>query len=194
MKRLLPLLLGFLTACGGDSPRLEVSGDVERCKERLASIHEALSAFGKKAGHAPQSSGVGFLAELITSGILADTPENRALLTCPGKGAEAVPEGTDYNKLTDLNGSHSAYAGRNARSHPLSSYPYGGRDVGPVVACDNAGGMNHDGVMNALFSDGSIRTYVIEELIERGELEAGTTTIEIGPDCAIEDLRVLTKD
>lgn len=184
-----------LGACGDDDPRLAVADDVELCKEHLSAIHAGLCAYTQEVGRPPQSSGVALLAELIASGVWKDTPENRALLTCPGPNAELAPPDTDFLKVDRLSDASSAYAARNTRTLPFADYPEGGPALAPVAACDNVGGsMNHPGLMNVLYSDGSIRTYVLSELIERGKLPPGTTLLVPGPDSALEELRVLTVD
>lgn len=192
----LPLALGTLGACSGeDGPQLTVTDDVERCKEHLLAIHQGLIQYTQQVGRPPQSSGVALLAELIASGVWKDTPENRALLTCPGPNAELAPPDTDFLKVDRLSDASTAYAARDTRTHPFEAYPEGGASLGAVVCCDNVGGtMNHAGLMNVLYSDGSIRTFVLEDLIERGVLAPGTTVIVPGPHAPLEDLRVLTVD
>lgn len=185
-----------LGACGGgDDPRLAVTDDVERCKQHLSAIHQGLVLYTQQIGRPPQSSGVALLAELIASGVWQDTPENRALLTCPGPNAELAPPDTDFLKVDALSDASSAYAARDARTHPFEAYPEGGPGLAAVVACDNVGGtLNHRGLMNVLYSDGSIRTFVLDELIERGTLPPGTSVLVPGPRSPIADLRVLTVD
>lgn len=195
-RRALALVVLALGSCSeSESPVLAVSDDVELCKEHLAAIHQGLVLYTQKVGRPPQASGVALLAELLTSGVWQDTPENRALLTCPGKNAELAPPDTDFMKPDRLSDASSAYAARDVRSHPFRTYPQGGAELGAVVACDNSGGgMNHDGVLNVLYSDGSIRTFVLAEMVERGALPPDTTLVTPGPQSAIADLRVLTVD
>ena len=193
--RSLSLLCLLLVACGEDGPQLEVSSDAERCKDHLLAIHEGLVEYGRRTGRAPQSSGVAALGELFSSGVWPLDDEHRAHLRCPGPNAHAVPADTRYDLLEGLSAEHSSYAARNMRAHPLETYPIGGRDVAAMVACDNAGPTsNHEGVTNVLYTDGSIRTFVVEELIAAGTLPAGTSKLVVGPDSPIESLRVLATD
>ena len=49
----------------------------------------------------------------------------------------------------------------------------------------------YDTVKNALFADGSVRTYSLRQEIEAGTLPAGATTIPVGPESPLADLRKL---
>ena len=69
---------------------------------------------------------------------------------------------------------------------PLERFPTSGKEV--LLACANRGVMNHEGVTNALFADGSVVTYELELEIGRGLLPAGSTHIPVGPKSPIEAL------
>ena len=178
----------------GDDPRPDFGSDVEACKQNLTAIHDGLLRYRERFGRAPQGSGVAFFAELIASGVWEDTPENRARLTCPGKNAAPVPEGTDYADLDSLTGASSAYAGRNSAEFPLLKFPAGGAELEALVACDGSRGMNHDGVLNVLRSDGSIATLSVEQELERGRIPPGSTAIPVGKGSPIPELTKLTGD
>jgi hypothetical protein len=154
----------------GESAFPDVPSDVHVCKENLRAIYAGLREFRNEKGAAPTQPGRAFFEELITSGLWEDTPANRGRLTCPGSGG---------------------YAGRDTREHPLAKFPSGGADIQTLIACDNASGLNHEGAMNMLQSDGTVITYQLEELIERLTLPAGTLNIPVGPDSPLESLRVL---
>ena len=176
----------------GGAPIVDLSGDVSACAANLRQIHAGLLRYALREKHAPTESGVRLLGALFASGALE--PANRAYLSCPGPGAAAVPEKVDYRYLEALTGADSAYAARDNVAFPLAKFPSGGAELEPLVACDNAHGLNHDGCMNVLYSDGSVVTLFLAEEIERGLLPAGATTIPIGKDSPILDLCKLTTD
>jgi len=97
---------------GDDAPVYDVPSDVAACAANLREIYGGLILYSVREKHAPPQSGVRFLGALLASGALEDTPANRARLTCPGKGAEAVRAGLDYRALDTLTEADSAYAAR----------------------------------------------------------------------------------
>src|SRR5262245_54663908 len=167
-----------------------MSSDVSECAVNLKEIYRGLilENVSLRDPH-PREWGVRLLGELIASGALEDTPGNRARLTCPGPNAEHVRANVDYRDLAKLTGADSAYAARDTVNFPLTKFPSGGSEIEPLVACDNAHGMNHRGCMNVLYSDGSVVTLFLAEEIEAGRLPAGTKTIPVGKDSPIPDLR-----
>ena len=189
-----PALLGLgACSCGAaESPVVEFDSDVDSCRARLKNIYDGLRALKDEQGVTPSAPGVDFFAVLIAEGQWEDVPEARALLSCPGPGVPAIDFSSSFADLGSVTGEHSAYAGRDTANHPLAAFPTRGTE--PLIACDNAAGMNHDGVMNVLYADGSIKTYVLEQEREKGTLGADETTIWIGPNSQLEDLRKLTLD
>jgi len=188
----LALGLWFWTERGED-PRAGVSADLEQCTEHLRHLYQALLAERQRTGALPAGSGVALFGGLIASGDLADTPENRRWLTCPGPGAEPVGAHTDYRDPATLDAGSSAYAGRDQVRHPLLKFPAGGSELEPLIACDNAHGLNHAGAMNLLRTDGSVVVLTLERLIAEGVLPAGATTIPVGPDSPVPELAKLTQ-
>jgi hypothetical protein len=187
------IILCFRFGCDrGEDPRHDVPDDVRTCRENLREIHEGLLAYQAKFGELPGGSGPRFLAALIAGGIWEDTPENRAKLTCPGPHASPVPENVDWSDAGSLTAAHSAYAVRDFAAHPLVRFPTGGDE--PILACDNAHAMNHDGATNVLYADKTVRTFLIEQEIARGRVPAGTTNLILGPESPLPDLRKLRAD
>jgi hypothetical protein len=178
----------------GEGPVVDVPSDVNECAANLRHVYAALLRYGGSEKRVPAESGVRFLAALIASGALEDAPESRARLTCPGPRAEPVRAGADYRAPAGLTAADSAYAARDALAHPLAKFPAGGAELEALVACDNARGLNHEGCMNVLYSDGSVRTLLLAQEIERGHLPAGATTISVGKDSPIPDLRKLSTE
>lgn len=180
-------------SCGAaESPVVVFDSDVDSCRARLKNIYDAMRAMKDEQKVVPSAPGVGFFAQLISEGQWEDIPETRALLSCPGVNVPAIDFSTSFADLDALTGTHSAYAGRDTVNHPLAAFPTRGTE--PLMACDNAAGMNHDGVMNVLYADGSIKTYVVEQEREKGTLGPEESIFWIGPNAQLEDLRKLTLD
>jgi len=178
----------------GDDPRLDAPRDVERCSENLRALYAGLLEHQKRFGRAPAGSGTAFLAELISSGVWADTPETRARLTCPGPGAARVRADVDYRRLETLAPADSAYAARDTARCPLVKFPSGGAELEPLVACDNAHGANHAGCTNLLYSDGSVVVLLDEQLRARGLLAEGARAPKAGPASPVPELAKLAGD
>ena len=199
-KRLVPLIVIALAAAifwwtrqGASSPMHDVDSDVRDCRTNLHAIYDALRAYNAERGTTPPEPGVAFLAALAAGGYLEGSAAER--LTCPGSGAHAVPSGTDFAAPDAVDERSSAFAARDVALHPLAKFPSGGREIQALVACDNAHGMNHSGgVMNVLYSDRTVKTLELDQLIESGVLPAGATLIPVGPESPIEELRVLRAD
>jgi len=178
---------------GGPEPVVELESDVQLCAENLRVIHAALVEYERRTGHAPRGAGVAFLAELVASGVLEDTPASRARLTCPGPGSSAPRANARWSEPDSLGEGDTAYAARDAQRFPLAKFPSGGSELEPLVACDGARGLNHAGCINLLQSDGSVVTLELAALSARGLLAPGATTIQVGPDSPVPELRKLVR-
>ena len=188
------LTLLWWTRGSGDDPAHDVADDVRACKANLQEIYRGLRDYRDRFGHAPEGSGVAFFGALIADGVWENRHAEVQRLTCPGPGAQAVPPGTSFADLAALTAASSAYAGRDIQNHALPKFPAGGSEIQTLAACDNANGMNHARAMNVLLSDGTVKTYVLAQLVEQGRLPAEATTIPVGPDSPLEDLWVLVAD
>ncbi len=186
------IALVFVECDEGEDFRHDVSDDVRACQENQLAIYDGLIAYVEMHGDVPDGADTAFLAALITDGIWEDTLENRARLTCPGPGAHEVPGDVDLRAPDSLTGEHSAYAVRDFRSHPLEKFPTGGDE--PILACDNAHGMNHAAAVNVLYADRTVRRFLLGREIEAGRLPEDATTIVVGPESSIPDLRKLLAD
>lgn len=199
-RRLVPLvavglaLALFLWPDEGEDPRHDVTGDVSECADRMRGIYDALRALHDHTQAVPPGSGSAFLAGPLALGAMEDTPANRARLTCPGPRARPVPPGTDWTDLTSLGPQSSAYAGRDQVAAPLARFPSGGSELEPLLACDNADGLNHDGCMNVLYSDGTVVLLRLADEIAAGRLPPDAKTIPVGPGSPNRDLAKLVGD
>lgn len=198
MRRVLVIALALGLAAAlcwwperGADPVLDASSDVRACAENLRAIHAGLLEHQRRFGRLPERPGTAFLGALIAEGIWLDTPATRARLTCPGPGADPVPEGVDFRRPGALSGVDSAYAVRDFAAHPLARFPAGGPALEPLIGCDNALALNHDGCTNVLYTDGSVKTFTLAQEIERGTLAPDARTIPVGKDSPLPDLRRL---
>lgn len=155
----------------GEGPVLDVPRDALACARNLRQVYDGLQIYRARSGHPPSDSGGGFLRAVLADDVWADTPENRSKLLCPGSGRP--------------------YAARDTTAYPLARFPSGGAELEPLASCDGGDRPAHEGCMNVLYSDGSVLTLILAEEIERGRLAPGTTTIALGPDSPIPELRKL---
>lgn len=167
---------------------------VTSCQANLAEIYKGVISFETKFGRLPNEHGVRFFGELITSGVLENTKANVRRMSCPGVQESSLgPHGLDhrewYADLSTVDGSYSAYAGRNTREFPLRRLS--GRE--PLVGDDNDGGMNHATTTLVLYGDGTVERYELYDL-RRDGLIGPDEILVVGPDSQIEDLRKLALD
>lgn len=186
--------LYWLTRPRGSTALPEVSSDVEECRDNLLAMYDGLRQLAERSGGPPPGSGVAFFGELVASGVWENARSTLRKLTCPGPNAAPMPEDANFKDLGSLTSRSSAYAGRDSRNHPLAKFPSGGAEIQALVACDNARGMNHAGALNVLYSDGSVKTLVLADLIANGKLPQGTTVIPVGPSSPLAELRTLVPD
>jgi len=171
---------------------------VTACASNLDKLYKGLVLYQIKFKEIPKESGVRFFAEIYSRGGIANSKTNAERLTCPAieKGSLAIGmlEWKDWWKDLELvDGSYSAYAGRDMRRFPLRRFP-DGADGEPLIADDNDGGMNHDVVTNVLYGDGSIQTFNLTDLIREGVVPEETQVLEVGPDSPVDDLTKLSLD
>jgi prepilin-type processing-associated H-X9-DG protein len=175
-----PFLVVVLAAAlwlwpAGETEVVELSDDVRACSANLRALYQDLVTYEARSGRTPAASGPAFLSvpleQSIVEGTVEDTPAERARLACPGAGRP--------------------YAGRDALAHPLARFPAGGAEIQALAACDGAGRLPHAEGVNVLYSDGSVQMLLLAQELEQGRLPAGTTTIAVGPDSPLPELRSL---
>jgi hypothetical protein len=189
------LLAALSPACGDDVGAHDFSSDVEHCNANLRAIYRGLVDYELEHGAAPETSGVAFFATLIAGGTWENTEENARTLTCPGVPTENLsiagkPPKEWYASLEGLDGSASAYAGRDQANHPLASFPGPGTEA--LVACDNHGGANHETVTNVLLADGSVLSLELEREKEAGNVPEDAEVLVVGQESPLEELRTLS--
>jgi prepilin-type N-terminal cleavage/methylation domain-containing protein/prepilin-type processing-associated H-X9-DG protein len=170
------------------------SARVTACSKNLTNIYQGLLQYQAKYKELPRESGVRFFAQLYARKAMENTKTNAERLTCPGvdKGALALadlPWEEWWTDLERIDGSYSAYAGRDCKNHPLRKLS--GNDV--LIADDNDPEMNHETTTNVLFGDGSVQTFELVKLEEEGTLMEGEI-LTVGPDSKEPKLTVLSLD
>ena len=173
------------------------TAEVSSCAKNQSNIYQGMIIYKQKFKRAPNKSGVAFFGELISIGAMQNTKTNVGRLSCPaidkgmlGPMTMGLPETEWYTDLEQVDGSWSAYAGRDCREFPLRKFP--GKGSEPLVADDNDGGMNHSTTTNVLYADGSVQTYELELVRSEGLIGPEEEVLLVGPDSPIEDLRKLT--
>jgi len=188
------ILFAFLTPMVNDAIR---TSRVTACGANLQNLYSGLQMYYIKYNEMPKQGGVDFFAALISRQALENTKANAEKLTCPGvdKGALAIgslPWEEWWTDLARVDGTYSAYAGRDLKNHPLRQWPPSGNE--PLISDDNDGGMNHGTSTNVLYGDGSVRKYELVELQEAGKLTQEDTVLDVGPESPVEDLTKFTLD
>ena len=171
---------------------------VAACRGNLLAIRDGLVLHQTKHKGLPNQSGVKFFASLVSSGTLENTSTNAERLTCPAIDKSSLAIGEKpwqewWSDLEGVDGTYSAYAGRDLKNFPLRQ-GLSSSGLEPLVCDDNVGGLNHRTTTNVLYCDGSVQTFELPLLQEEGKLAKDETTLVVGPDSPIEDLRKLSLD
>jgi prepilin-type N-terminal cleavage/methylation domain-containing protein/prepilin-type processing-associated H-X9-DG protein len=174
------------------------SSRVTACSANLRQIYNGMLVYETNFKRIPDQSGVRFFASLIAKGAMEKTKPNCERLTCPAIDKSALAIGTMdwedwWSDLERIDGTYSAYAGRDLKNHPLRKGIHGsGRE--PLVGDDNDPELNHRTTTNVLYADGSVQTFEFVELQEQGTVTPDETTLVVGPDSPVPDLQKLTLD
>jgi prepilin-type N-terminal cleavage/methylation domain-containing protein len=166
------------------------------CKKNLQEIGSGFKQYEIKYGKIPSESGARFFSVLISRGVWENTKSSARRLSCPAVDAGSLPglEGREptewYTELEQVDGTCSAYAGRDCKNHPLRKFT--GKD--PLVADDNDGAMNHPTTTNVLYGDGAVESFELFELREKQTIGPDEEVLVVGPDSPVEDLRKFSLD
>lgn len=193
---IISILVATLTPMVNDAIE---SAKVRGCASNLGEIHKGLVLYNIKYKGIPNESGAKFFASLITKGAIENTKTNAERLTCPAidksslLGIADLPWEEWWSDLGRVDGTYSAYAGRDLKNFPLrQGLSSSGKE--PLVCDDNDGGLNHRTTTNVLYADGSVQTFEFKALQEEGKLTSDETNLQVGPDSPEEDLRKFTLD
>ncbi len=172
---------------------------VTACKKNLMEIYSGLLMFEAKHKDLPKEGGAKFVGALISSGVWNNTKDRAESLSCPAIKKSALaglsdPEPTEWFKhLDQVDGTYTAYAGRNVKQFPLRRFPDGsGKEV--LVADDNDPEMNHRTTTCALLDSGHVTTYELSELRDKGVIGPDDEVLVVGPDSPLDELTKLSLD
>ncbi|MBL8860622.1 MAG: prepilin-type N-terminal cleavage/methylation domain-containing protein [Planctomycetes bacterium] len=180
-------------------PEAMDQANVTACKKNLGEIYSGLVMYNTKHKDLPKEGGAKFIGALIASGVWNNTKDRAESLSCPAVKRSALtglsaenPEDW-FRTLDGVDGTYSAYAGRDVKRFPLRRFPDGsGKEV--LVADDNDPEMNHRTTTCALLDSGVVATYELYELQEKGILDKEAEHLVVGPDSPIEELRKVSLD
>ena len=191
---IISILVAALTPMVNDAIR---AAKVAACAANLREIYNGLKLYEIKYRSIPNEGGVRFFACLVAKGAIEKTKTNCERLSCPSvqKASLAIgqlPWEEWWTDLERIDGSYSAYAGRDMKNHPLRQWPAPGTE--PLVCDDNDPELNHGTTTNVLYADGSVQTFELEDLKEKGVLSKEEKTLIVGPDSPVPDLTKFTLD
>jgi prepilin-type N-terminal cleavage/methylation domain-containing protein/prepilin-type processing-associated H-X9-DG protein len=193
---IISILVATLTPMVNDAIE---SARVTGCKANLGEIYKGLVLYNTKYKGIPNQSGVKFFAALISRGAIENTKTNAERLTCPAvdKSALALGDIEDpkewFSDLERVNGTYSAYAGRDLKNFPLRQ-GLSSSGTEPLVCDDNDPTMNHRTTTNVLYADGNVQTFEFKALQEKGTITKDETVLRVGPDSPVEDLTKFALD
>lgn len=189
------ILMAFLV------PRIPAFFDranVTACKANMSAIGTGLMEYKGKYKKLPSESGVGFFAALITDKVWENTEPSALKLTCPAVEHQALigiadlPEEEWFVDRELIDGSYSAYAGRNMKEFPFRKFPGSGKEA--IVADDNDPEGNHATATVVLWADLTVRELELVDLQKSGDLAEEDQFIPVGPESPIESLSKLSLD
>lgn len=172
---------------------------VTACKKNMMEIYSGLLLYENKHNDLPHGSGVKFFAALIADKVWENGKTSAQKLSCPAikrgslSGIANLDNPDDwYSHLDQVDGTYSAYAGRNMKDKPLRKFPGGPKEA--LVADDNDPDMNHRTTTVVLFADGTPATFELSELMKSGVLQEDQKVLVVGPDSPVDELRSLSID
>ncbi len=188
------ILVATLTPMVNDAIR---SARVTGCSANLREIHKALQLYYLQYKTMPTQGGVRFFAAVVARKAIENTKANAEKLTCPAVDKNAlalrdIPWNEWWTDLERIDGTYSAYAGRDLKNHPLRQWPPSGNE--PLIADDNDPENNHGTTTNVLYGDGNVQTFELVELQEQGKISPDENVLVVGAGSPVEDLTKLTLD
>jgi len=192
---IISILVATLTPMVNDAiENAKVSG----CSANLREVYKGLVLYNTKYKGIPNQSGVKFFAALISKGAMENTKTNAERLTCPAVDKSALTLGEMewqewFSDLERVDGSYSAYAGRDLKSFPLRQ-GLSSSGTEPLVCDDNDPTLNHRTTTNVLYADGSVQTFEFKALQDEGKISPDEVTLRVGADSPIPDLTKFSLD
>jgi len=192
---IISILVATLTPMVNDAIE---NAKVAGCAANLREIYKGFVLYDTKYKGIPNYTGVKFFAALIAKGAMENTKTNAERLTCPAVDKSALALGDLpweewFTDLERVDGSYSAYAGRDTKGYPLRQ-GLSSPGTEPMVCDDNDGGKNHRTTTNVLYADGSVQTFELLDLQEKGVLTKDEEVLTVGADSPVPDLTKFSLD
>ena len=167
---------------------------VTGCSANLGELYKGITLYEIKYKELPRESGVRYFAQLYSRKAMENTKTNAERMSCPAvdRGYLEIgqlPWEEWWSDLEAVDGTYSAYAGRDMVHHPLKQLS--GNE--PLIADDNDDTMNHPTTTNVLYGDGRVQAFELEILREEGLL-VDDEILYVGPESQVEALRKLSLD
>lgn len=169
------------------------------CKKNMQEIYSGFLIYETKHKDLPKQSGAKFIASLIADGVWNNTEDSATRLSCPAVKANSLTGLTSddptqwYSHIESVDGTCTAYAGRDMKQFPLRKFPDGnGKEI--LVADDNDPEMNHRTTTVVVYDSGAVGTFELKELHAQGLITEDVETLVVGPDSPIEALRKVSLD
>jgi prepilin-type N-terminal cleavage/methylation domain-containing protein len=172
---------------------------ITACKANLNEIGKGLLAYQTSFDGMPRESGAKFFCVLIKRDrIWENTPSAARGLTCPAVDYNALPGLQDleeeewYADYDAVDGTYTAYAGRNVKEYGFRRKVLSGKAV--LVADDNDPENNHKSTTLALMGDWKVREYKMATLKDNKMIDEEETVLLVGPESPVEELQKLSLD
>ena len=193
------LIIGVLAASLlPQIPRALDRTNVTACRANLKNVGEGLLLYQQQFKHMPKESGALFHTSLIYDKVWESTEQNAKRLTCPAidtnslVGIAGFPAEEWYVEQGSIDGSSTAYAGRDMRENPIRKYPISGKEV--LVGDDNDPDGNHRTTTLALMGDFSVKEFELVVLQKDGLVGEEEEFLLVGPGSPVEALEKLSID
>jgi prepilin-type N-terminal cleavage/methylation domain-containing protein len=193
------LIIGILaTFIVPKIPFVVERANITACRANLGSMGQGFLEYQAKYKKWPSKSGVSFFAALITDKVWENTPRNAKTMSCPSIQYDSLPGLYQldpeqwFSDRDVIDGTFSAYAGRDMKGSPLRKRVASGKEV--LVADDNDGGANHPTTTLALMGDFTVQEYEIVELQNKKLVGEEEEVLIVGPDSPLEALQKLSLD
>lgn len=178
-------------------PKAMDRANVTACRSNLSKIGEGLLAYETQFKDMPTTSGARFHTALIFDKVWESTSTNAQRLTCPNVRQSSLTIGDFdeeewYIDEDAIDGSYTAYAGRNMKDYPLRHRTASGFEA--LVADDNYPDGNHRTTTLALMGDYSVREYELVDLQKKGLVDEEEEFLRVGAESPIEALQKLSQD
>ena len=180
-------------------PFIQERAYITACRANLGEIGKGLLAYQSRFDGMPKESGAKFFCVLIKQDLIwENTPKSARGLTCPGVDYNALPglQGLEeeqwYADYDSVDGTYTAYAGRDVKEYGFRRKVLSGKEV--LVADDNDPENNHKSTTLALMGDWTVREYDMAILKDKKMIDVEEEVLLVGPESPVEQLQKLSLD